>query len=276
MTTNTARRDTASRDWADIDWSRIDPATRARWIAVLPLAATEQHGPHLPPSTDTLIAQAFLDEVRAGLSADSRVAFLPVESIGISTEHISYPDTLTLPYDAAIRNWLRIGEKVAEIGVKKIVIVSSHGGNSAAMSIVAQELRTYCGMLAVTTNWHRFGIPQGLFPDEEVKYGVHGGAIETSIMLASHPELVNRDRIADFESAGIAIDREFRWLSTHRPAPFAWAAQDLHPSGVTGNATLADADKGRQLLAHGAKAFCELLADMDAFDMARLSNVPQA
>ncbi|MBY0383036.1 MAG: creatininase family protein [Xanthobacteraceae bacterium] len=270
MTSNTA-----PRNWADIRWPEIDPVARSHWIAVLPLAATEQHGPHLPLATDTLIANAFLTEVWKKLPADIPATFLPIEAIGLSTEHIDYPGTVTLPYDLAIRNWLAIGEDVARNGIKKIVMVSSHGGNSAAMTIVAQELRARHGMLAVTTNWHRFGIPPGLFPDDEVKHGVHGGAIETSIMLAAHPDLVRQEKIADFKPASVAMTGEFRWLSPHRPAPFAWAAQDLHPSGVAGNATLADATKGRHLLDHGAQAFCELLADINGFDLARLSHRPQ-
>ena len=169
---------------------------------------------------------------------------------------------------------MSLGESVARNGIKKIVMVTSHGGNSAPMAIVAQELRARLGMLAVTTNWHRFGTPEGLFPDEEIAHGIHGGAIETSIMLAAQPDLVRKDKIANFEPTSIAMAREIRWLSPHRPAPFAWAAQDLHPSGVAGNATLASADKGRQLIEHGAKAVCELLADVQAFDMARLSNRP--
>jgi creatinine amidohydrolase len=264
------------RDWTHIRWPEIDLTARGQWIAVLPLAATEQHGPHLPLSTDTLIAQAFLDRVGQVLAKDIPATFLPVQSIGLSTEHIDYPGTMTLPYHVAIRDWLSIGESVARNGIKKLVMVSSHGGNHTAMSIVGQELRARHGMLAVSTNWHRFGTPPGLFPDDELKHGVHGGAVETSIMLAAQPQLVRQDKIANFEPASIEMGKTFRWLSPHRPAPFAWAAQDLHPSGVAGNATLASADKGRQLIEHGAQAFCELLADIHRFDMSRLTNAPRA
>jgi len=267
---------TPPRDWTAIKWPDVDPAAAGQWIAVLPLAATEQHGPHLPVGTDTLIAQAYLARVQTLLPAQIPASFLPTQSIGFSIEHIDYPGTVTLPYHVAIRHWMSLGESVARSGVKKIVMVTSHGGNSAPMAIVAQELRSRLGMLAVTTNWHRFGTPDGLFPDEEIAHGIHGGAIETSIMLAAQPEMVRQDKIANFEPASIAMAREFRWLSPHRPAPFAWAAQDLHPSGVAGDATLASADKGRQLIEHGAGAFCELLADVHAFDMARLANHPTA
>jgi creatinine amidohydrolase len=264
-----------ARDWRDINWADADPAAIAHWIAVLPLAATEQHGPHLPLETDVMIGEAYLARVRDLLPNTVPVTFLPIQPVGISTEHIDFKGTLTLSAEAALREWTALGESVARQGVKKIVIVTSHGGNSAAMTIVAQDLRAHHGLLAVTTSWSRFGLPDGLFPDYEVRYGIHGGAIETSIMLAKYPEYVRRGAIADFRSNAMAMEREFRWLSTQRPAPFAWQTQDLHPSGAVGNATLASAEKGAQLLEHGAQRFIELLGDVDKFDVSRLLRGPQ-
>jgi creatinine amidohydrolase len=150
--------------------------------------------------------------------------------------------------------------------VKKLVMVTSHGGNSAAMTLVAQDLRAQHGLLVATTSWSRFGTPDGLFPAEELRHGIHGGAVETSIMLARFPEAVHRDKVADFRANSIAMEKEYRWLSTQRPAPFAWQAQDLHKSGAVGDASMASAEKGERLLDHGARAFCELLADVDKFD----------
>ena len=145
-------------------------------------------------------------------------------------------------------------------------MVTSHGGNSAAMSLVAQDLRAHHKLLAVTTSWSRFGAPEGLFSAEELRHGIHGGAVETSIMLARYPHTVRKEAIADFRPASIAMEKQFRWLSTNRPAPFAWQAQDLHESGAVGDATKASAEKGEKLLEHGARAFCELLDDVDKFD----------
>src|SRR5262249_32629527 len=149
------------------------------------LAATEQHGPHLPLSTDTMIAEAYLARVRELLlPASLKVLILPVQPIGISTEHIAFPGTLTLPPDLAIKSWTAIGESVARAGIRKLVTVTSHGGNSAAMTITAQELRASHEMFVVTTAWSRFGMPDGMFSAQEMRHGIHAGAIETSIMLA--------------------------------------------------------------------------------------------
>jgi creatinine amidohydrolase len=263
------------RDWIDIHWPDISGAAPARWIAVLPLAATEQHGPHLPVGTDILIAQAYLTRVREILAAVIPATFLPLQPVGISTEHIDYPGTLTLPAETALRSWMALGNSIARAGIKKLVMVTSHGGNAAAMSLVAQDLRARYGLLVVSTGWARFGAPEGLFSGEELRHGIHGGAVETSIMLARYPEQVRVEAIADFRPASIAMEKDYRWLAAHRPAPFAWQAQDLHASGAAGDAAQASAEKGQLLLDHGAAAFCELLADVDKFDPATLSGGPE-
>ncbi len=262
------------RDWTDIHWPDIAASEPARWIAVLPLAATEQHGPHLPLGTDVMIAEAYLARVRERLADTMPATFLPLQPVGISTEHLHYPGTLTLPTDIALKTWMALGESVARAGIRKLVMVTSHGGNSAAMTLVAQDLRAQHRLLVVTTSWSRFGTPEGLFPAEELRHGIHGGAVETSIMLARYPETVRQAAIADFRPASIAMEKDYRWLSAHRPTPFAWQAQDLHPSGAAGDATQATAEKGEQLLDHGARAFCELLADVDNFDVMKLSDGP--
>src|ERR1700680_4814875 len=163
------------RDWTDIHWPDVSGGAPARWIAVLPLAATEQHGPHLPVGTDVMIAQAYLARVRGLLSDDIPATFLPLQPVGISTEHIDYPGTLTLPTETALQTWMALGTSVARAGIRKLVMVTSHGGNSAAMTLVAQDLRAQHGLLAVTTGWSRFGAPEGLFSAGGVRQGIHGG-----------------------------------------------------------------------------------------------------
>ena len=262
------------RDWTDIHWPDMAGTAPARWIAVLPLAATEQHGPHLPLGTDVMIAQAYLARVRELLPEKVPATFLPLQPVGISTEHIDFPGTLTLPTEVALKTWMALGKSVARAGVRKLVMVTSHGGNSAAMTLVAQDLRAQHGLLAVTTSWSRLSGPEALFSAEEVRHGIHGGAVETSIMLARYPESVRKEAIADFRPADVAMEKDFRWLCAHRPAPFAWQAQDINQSGAAGDATQASAEKGEKLLDQGARAFCELLADIDNFDVKRLSGGP--
>lgn len=264
------------RDWTDIHWPDLAGGGCERWIAVLPLAATEQHGPHLPLGTDVMIAQAYLARVRELVPDALPVTFLPIQPIGISTEHIDFPGTLTLPSEVALRTWFALGQGIARAGLKKLVMVTSHGGNSAAMSLAAQDLRALHGLLVVTTSWSRLSAAEEILSPQEVSHGIHGGASETSIMLARYSEHVRREAIADFRSVGVAMAKNYRRLSTQRPAPFAWQAQDLHPSGAAGDATKASAEKGERLIDNGARAFCELLADVDKFDVSALSNSPKA
>ncbi len=263
------------RDWTDIHWPDFSGTGPARWIAVLPLAATEQHGPHLPLGTDVMIAQAYLERVRELLPDNLPATFLPIQPVGISTEHVDYPGTLTLSAEVALKSWMAFGESVARAGLKKLVMVTSHGGNSAAMTIVAQDLRARYGLLAVTTAWSRLSAPERLFSADELRHGIHGGAVETSIMLARYKQHVRVDEIADFRPKSVAMEKDYRWLSAQRPAPFAWLTQDLHESGAVGDATKASAEKGERLIGHGAAAFCELLADVDKFDPGTLSDRPK-
>ena len=264
------------RDWMEMTWADIAAAGEAvrRWIAVLPLAAVEQHGPHLPLGVDAYIAEAYLARVRKILPEALPVTFLPVQRVGVSAEHLGYPGTLTLSAATAIKAWTEIGESLARAGLRKLLLVTSHGGNVAAMELAARDLRTRLGMLAVTVGWHRFGYPEGTFSGEERRHGIHGGDIETSLMLAAMPDAVRTERAAQATPATVAMAHEFKWLGAYRPAGFAWMTQDLNATGAVGDATQASAAKGDAALAHGAQAFVELVREMDRFDLARLREGP--
>ncbi len=264
------------RDWMEMTWQEIadSGAATARWIAVLPLAAIEQHGPHLPLGVDTFIADAYLTQVRKILPIEIPVSFLPVQRIGVSVEHLAYPGTLTLSAATAIAAWTELGEGLARAGLRKLVLVTSHGGNASAMELVARELRARRRMLAVTVGWHRFGYPDDTFSSEEKRHGIHGGDIETSVILAAKPETVRGAKVLNAIPATIEMAREFKWLGAYRPAGFAWMTQDLNSTGALGDATLASAAKGETALARGAAAFVELLREMDRFDLARLQEGP--
>ncbi len=256
-----------ARSWLDLTTEEIRTRAMARAIAVLPVAAVEQHGPHLPLGTDTYIAQGYLDRVADRVPDALDVLFLPVQAIGKSDEHDAFPGTLTLTAATALAAWTEIGAGLIRAGCRKLVIVSSHGGNSALMDLVAGELRGRFGMVAVTTAWSRFGYPEGLFPEDEIRHGIHAGGIETALMLALRPDLVRGDQIAAFESRTVAMARDYTLLRAGRPAAFAWKTQDLHASGALGDARLGTAEKGRAALDHGAQAFVTLLGEIDRFEL---------
>src|SRR5690348_13790859 len=117
------------RDWLEMTWQEIAGAATERWIAVLPVAAVEQHGPHLPLGVDTFIAEAYLARVGPLIADDLPVTFLPLQKLGQSDEHLGFPGTLTLTSATVIRAWSEIAESLNRAGVRKLAIVTSHGGN---------------------------------------------------------------------------------------------------------------------------------------------------
>ena len=258
------------RYWHEMTTRDFATGDQANWIAVLPVAAIEQHGPHLPVYTDTCIAEGMVRRTIELLPDDLPVTFLPVQAIGKSNEHIASPGTLTSTWETTTKLWLDIGDSVHRAGIRKMIVINSHGGNVPMVDIVARELRVRHDMLVVATAWSRFGQPEGISAAEEASYGIHGGDIETSIMLHLRSDLVRMNKAEDFRSAQLDFMTEFKHLRAHGPVQFGWKAQDLHAKGAVGNATAATAEKGKAVVEHQARAFVDLCADVNAFDPARL------
>jgi creatinine amidohydrolase len=241
-------------DWADYrttEYTAIDPM---KTIAILPTAAIEQHGPHLPVGTDTMIAEGMLTRLREMCPEDLDIRILPVQAVGKSNEHIHAPGTLTLPAETALGAWREIGLSVARAGVRKIVIVNSHGGNLDLVSILSRELRVRAGMLAVKCQWGSFGHPEGMYPAAELAYGIHGGDVETSLMLAFRPECVDMSAALDNRSSA-----ESSAIPPIGPISYGWVSSDLNPVGTVGNASVGTAEKGEATARHQVAGFLELL-----------------
>jgi creatinine amidohydrolase len=256
-----------ARSWLDLSTEDFRTRDMSRTIAVLPVAAIEQHGPHLPVGVDTLINEGYLARTRALVPEDLDVLFLPVQAVGKSNEHLAFPGTITLTAETVIRAWTEIGESVHRAGCRKLVFVNSHGGNIAVIDIVTRELRVRFGMLAVNAAWHRLGYPDGMFSAHEMRHGIHGGDAETSLMLAFRPDTVQMDRAQDFEPRTVEMARDFKYLNAVQPIGLGWMSQDLNPAGAMGNAANATRDKGEATADYGARAFIDLLREVDAFQL---------
>ena len=241
-------------DWAEYRYEEFGQCDPMETIAILPTAAIEQHGPHLPVGTDTLIAEGMLAELRRVVPEDLDIRILPVQAVGKSNEHLWAGGTLTLSAATALQAWVEIGLSVARAGVKKIVIVNSHGGNLDLVSILSRELRVQAGILAVKCQWGGFGAPEGLYSEEEVTHGIHGGDRETSLMLAFAPHTVDMGRAVDTPSSAAVTE-----IPPIGPVSYGWIASDLSETGIVGEAAQATAEKGRATCAHQVRGFVELL-----------------
>ena len=261
-----------SRFWADHSSRQIGMLDKDRLIAVLPVAAIEQHGPHLPVSVDQAILDGIIGAVLPLLPAELCVLFLPTLPVGKSDEHSAFAGTLTFSAGTLMAMWSEIGDSLARAGVRKVVLLNSHGGQMAPMDIVVREMRRRHGMVAVAASWFAMGLPEGVFSPQEERFGIHAGDMETSVMLALHPELVQMERARDFAPLAARMAEGNRHLGLGPSGRLGWLAQDQHPSGACGNAANASAEKGRKVIAHAAAQIVTLLEEIDRLPLSTLSN----
>lgn len=272
--------------WSELttqDFARID---KTRAIAVLPLAATEQHGPHLSLSVDTDIVNGVvaaswgpLQTLQVNAESPLPVFFLPTQSVGLSPEHAAFAGTLTLKPETLIRLWTDIAESVKAAGFNKLVLLNAHGGNVGAMDVVARDLRARLGMLVYSVNWYQLPLTnvQGedlnaLFSPHEHRFGVHAGDVETSAMLALQPHRVRMELAQNFASSAEQRATNFPILGNGRSAKLAWQMQDYNPAGAAGNAAAATAQKGQALIEAAGRSLAQLLLEIDRLPASTLKN----
>ena len=240
-------------------------------VVILPLAATEQHGPHLPLSTDLEIGMGLLAEAFGHLPPDFPAWVLPPQAVGSSREHMHFPGTLSLDPELLSEAIHQQGVAVAECGVRRLVLSNSHGGNRQALDIAGLRLREEHGLLVVKAHYFDFPPPEGVtLPDSEWRHGLHGGAVETAMMLHLQPDLVRTGDVSDARSLGEELEGTLGRVGPEGAAAFSWLADDLHRSGMTGDARLADAEMGRRLVASYGGALAEVIRDAKAFPLERL------
>lgn len=263
------------RDWATLkapDFAALDPETT---VVVQPLAAIEQHGGHLPVGTDTLINEGLWVEAAPLIDAGVTVLTLPMQAVGKSDEHLGVMGgrngTLHVEGEVVSIMLHGIGRSVARAGLRKLLILNSHGGNSEAIAMAGRRLRQTEGMFVVPTSWSRMGLPDGLIDEDETRHGIHGGEIETALMLHLHPHLVDMDRAPSGLGLGATLAAENEVLRADGRTGFSWMMDDLSPSGVTGHADRATVETGAVLAAHAAQRMATLIEEMARFPLERLA-----
>ena len=263
-----------SRFWADLaspDFASLDAE---RTVAVLPVAAVEQHGPHLPLDVDRAIVDGIIQATLPLLPQSLPALFLPTQAVGKSVEHERFRGTLSLRTETLFKLWMDIGASVARSGVRKLILFNSHGGQVSMMDLVARDLRASCGLMVFSSSWYQLPLGDALdkaFSAEERRFGVHAGAIETSLMLALAPQRVDMEKARNFESAARAR-AAYPVLGDGQSAKLGWQMQDYNPHGAAGDARSATAEKGQALLAAAATGLSGLIADVSALTMSTLSD----
>jgi creatinine amidohydrolase len=265
-----------SRFWADLtttDFDALDPATT---VAVLPVGATEQHGPHLPLAVDHCLIDGILARALPQLPADAPVLVLPTQHVGYSPEHATFPGTLTLPIETVIATWVALGECVERAGVRKLLLFNAHGGQASLLDIVARELRVRCRLIVYGCSWWNLPLGDevnGLFPPDEHRFGVHAGAIETSLMLALRPETVRMGEAQNFPSSSRERAAHYPILGNGRSAKLGWAIEDYNEDGAAGDAASATAERGEAVLAAAARELAALLQEISRLPLTTLGRV---
>ena len=250
----------------------------AQVVAVLPVAATEQHGPHLPVSVDATLVDGVVNASLPHLSADLPVLFLPTQHIGKSNEHIRFPGTLTLSVQTIISLWMDIGSSVARSGIKKLVLLNSHGGQASIMDIVARDLRTEHDLIVYSANWYNLPLGDavmGLFPAHEHRFGIHAGDIETSMMLALREKYVDVAQAQNFHSTSQDRAATYPVLGNGTSAKLGWQMQDYNPQGAAGNAAAATAAKGQALISAAGLQLANLLKEVSELPLSTLKSNPE-
>lgn len=239
---------------------------KERAVVVLPIASIEQHGPHLPIFTDSIIVQQVLSRTLALLPEDLPIWVLPLLAYGKSNEHAGFAGTITLTSETLIQVLKEIGRSVARSGFRRFAILNGHGGNTEIVDLVIRDIREHTGLLVFALHLYlRVATPSAGLTDKERLYGIHAGDVETSILLRCRPDLVKKDLAPSSLPDHL---QTLQYQPFMGPLTFAWLTQDITHTGVLGDATVADPDKGERFLSDAATQTADLLRAMVDFHFA--------
>lgn len=252
-----------ARNFAYLSWKQVDALPRERTLLVLPTAAIEQHGHHLPLATDTLINNLLLGKALESIAPELPIFALPAVCYGKSNEHLGFPGTLSVSAQTFLAVVRDLGASIAAGGFKKLVLYNTHGGNTSLVDICARDLRAEFGLRTFTL----FGSAGASFEgvsEQERTYGFHAGEIETAFLMHATPELVQR---SEFTSNYIARIEDPDLVKPEGSfVNFAWLTKDIAPSGVLGDPSGATAENGARWITEAAARVAEALLAIYAFE----------
>ena len=253
-----------TRYLAHMSWQEIEALEKNEGVVILPIGAVEQHGPHLPTETDSLIITHMVDAMLLQLPDHVRAWALPPLNYGKSNEHINFPGTMTLSANTLSAVLHDIGASVRRAGFRRLAFMNGHGGNVAVLEAAARDIRIASGLIC-------FCMQPGLYMEapfditpEEARYGFHAGDLETSLILAIDPGLVDMARAVKHFAHFPEAEEPLFYFGR---ASTAWTADDWSPTGVFGDATVATAERGRALIEHSVPKLARLIESMSTFEI---------
>jgi creatinine amidohydrolase len=252
-----------ARNFSYLSWKQVDALPRATTLLVLPTAAIEQHGHHLPLATDTLINNLLLGKALERIPIDVPIYALPPVCYGKSNEHIGFPGTLSVSAQTFLAVLRDLGTSIAAAGFKKVVLYNTHGGNTSLVDVLARDLRAEFGLRTFTL----FGSGGASFDGisgQERAYGFHAGEIETAFLLHATPDLVHMNECTANYIA--RVDQPELLKPEGSSANFAWLTKDIAPSGVMGDPRPATAENGERWSNEAAARIAEILLAMFNFE----------
>lgn len=259
-----------SRNFSYLNWKQVDALPRDETLLILPTAAIEQHGHHLPLATDTLINNLLLGHALKKIPEKFPIYALPPVHYGKSNEHIGFPGTLSVTATTFMAVLRDLGSSIATAGFKKLVLYNTHGGNTALIDVMSRDLRAEFNLRTFALHGTAGIEFEGLSAQERA-YGFHAGEVETAFLLASVPELVDRSAYTKNYIADLANPEVL--LPENAPATFAWLTKDIAPSGVLGDPSPASAENGAKWLNQAATKLAAALEAMS--DYTNYADVPK-
>jgi len=268
MSTRNERGSVTGYLWAELTTADVDALDRDTAVAVQPIGAVEQHGPHLPLITDALVAESVARAAVETLGPVHNIAahnmwVLPTLHYGRSTEHLGRAGTIALSAATLMAVCLDLGASLAASGIRKLVFVNGHGGQPSLLDVVARDIRHASGLEVFPVMPSRFGLPDGVVDPDP--FGIHGGFVETSVMSAVAPHLVRPElAVADGLALG-ELYRTRRHLTLEGPVPTAWLIDDVSASGVVGDPAGASAEVGKLVVEHWSGLLGQALVEVAEF-----------